>query len=90
MAIYEITATVKPELIKNTKNRCANGTFPICLKQDSFSGAEKMCSVEGHYRIRYEAFDQKSLDEYVKNNANRLREDFLDHFPEGIEVTREN
>lgn len=49
-----------------------------------------MRSVEGHYRVRYEAFDQKSLDEYVKNNANRLCEDFLDHFPEGIEVTRKN
>jgi hypothetical protein len=30
------------------------------------------------------------LDEYLAKDAPRLREDFNSHFPEGVEVSREN
>ena len=45
---------------------------------------------DNRYRIQYEAFDQNALDEYLRTEAARLRRDFIEHFPEGIEVVREN
>lgn len=41
-------------------------------------------------RTIYEAPDQASLDKYIATEAKRLREDFLNHFPDGVTVTREN
>ena len=54
-----------------------------------FSGAAFTRSGENRYRIRYEALSQKALDDYLENEAERLRGDFLAHFPDGIELSRE-
>ncbi|MGH8597071.1 MAG: DUF4286 family protein, partial [Gammaproteobacteria bacterium] len=42
------------------------------------------------YRIRYEAASQDLLDKYSEMEAPGLRNDFAAHFPNGIELTREN
>lgn len=41
-------------------------------------------------RTIYLADDQESLDKYLTYESDRLRADFLDHFPDGVSVTREN
>jgi hypothetical protein len=64
--------------------------IPDLLETGFFGGAKLSRADENRYRIQYEARDRKALDEYLKTEAARLRADFLAHFPEGVEVTREN
>ncbi|HNQ14873.1 MAG TPA: hypothetical protein PKM58_04870, partial [Pyrinomonadaceae bacterium] len=39
------------------------------------------------FRVCYESND---LDGYLSREAARLRADFVEHFPEGVELSREN
>jgi hypothetical protein len=64
--------------------------IPDLLETGFFGGAKMARAGENRYRIQYEAHDQKALDEYLNTEAGRLRADFLAHFPEGVEVSREN
>jgi hypothetical protein len=89
MIIYEITASVKPELVEKYEQYMCERHIPDLLKTGYFTGAVFTCTTENRYRIRYEAFDKEALDKYLTRDAERLRADFLDHFPAGVELTRE-
>ena len=89
MVIYEITAVVQAELIEAYEKYMRERHIPDLLATGYFRGAYFTRSAENHYRIQYHAHDQKSLDEYLETDANRLRADFLVHFPKGIELVRE-
>lgn len=89
MIIYEITTTVEPEKIENYEKYMREQHMPDLVTTGFFESAKMVRSSAGRYRICYELRDQKSLDEYFANDADRLRKDFLDHFPEGVEVSRE-
>jgi len=45
-------------------------------------------SAPGVYRSRYSVASQEDLDRYVAEHAPRLRADFIEHFPEGVRLTR--
>lgn len=90
MIIYEITATVRADLIEQYEKYMRETHIPDLLATGFFSGARIMRSGENRYRIGYEAPDQKALDAYLDAEAARLRADFLAHFGEGVEVSREN
>ena len=90
MIIYEITATVRADLIEKYEEYMRETHIPDLMATNYFSGAKFTRSSENRYRIQYEARDQKALDEYLETEAARLRADFLAHFSEGIELTREN
>ena len=88
--IYEITATVRADLIENYEKYMRERHIPDLLATGFFSGAKLAFAAENRYRIQYEARDREALDEYLNTQAARLRADFLAHFPEGVELTREN
>jgi hypothetical protein len=90
MIIYEITATVRADLIEEYEKYMVERHIPDLLATGFFSGARIARAGENRYRIQYEAPDQNALDEYLETEATRLRADFLAHFPEGVELTREN
>ena len=90
MIIYEITATVRQDLIENYEKYMRGHHIPDLLETGFFVRAFFTRSTENHYRIQYHAHDQAALDEYLKTKAEVLRNDFLKHFPEGIELKREN
>ena len=90
MIIYEITATVRANLVERYEKYMREKHIPELLETGYFRGAKFTRAIENRYRIQYEAHDQAALDEYLKTDANRLREDFLAHFGEGVEVSREN
>lgn len=90
MIIYEITATVSADLIEEYEKYMLERHIPDLLATGFFVGARMARSGKDRYRIQYEAPDRKSLDEYLETEAARLREDFLAHFPQGVELTREN
>jgi len=90
MIIYEITTIVRADLIEKYESYMREQHIPELLETGFFGGAKFTRSVENRYRIQYEAHDQMALDEYLQTDATRLREDFLAHFGEGVEVLREN
>lgn len=90
MIIYEITATVRADLIEKYEIYMRDRHIPDLLETGFFHGAKFARSGENRYRIQYLAHDQEALDEYLQTDAASLREDFLAHFGEGVEVSREN
>ncbi|HEX9927020.1 MAG TPA: DUF4286 family protein [Pyrinomonadaceae bacterium] len=87
--IYEITAVSAPELTEKYEKYMREQHIPDLLATGYFRGAKFTSSTKNRYRIFYEAHNQESLNQYLKNNAMRLRADFLGHFPAGIELSRE-
>jgi hypothetical protein len=90
MIIYEITAEVREDLIESYERYMRERHIPDLLETGHFYAAYFTRSGENLYRIQYHARDRKALDEYLKKQAADLRADFLKHFPEGIELKREN
>jgi len=88
--IYEITTIVRADLIENYEKYMHEQHIPDLLSTGFFSQAFFTRSGENRYRIQYHAHHQKALDTYLQKEATRLREDFAKHFPDGIEVSREN
>lgn len=89
MIIYEITAAVRADLVEKYEKYMRERHIPDLLETGYFRAAHFTRSAENRYRTRYEARDQTALDQYLKNDAERLRADFLEHFPEGVTVTRD-
>lgn len=89
MMIYEINATVSLELIEKYEDYMKIRHIPDLMRTGYFLSAEMSRAEEGRYRIRYELRDQETLEQYLGNDAGRLREDFMRHFPDGVNVSRE-
>lgn len=90
MIIYEITARVQKAQVEKFEQFMLEKHIPDLLETGRFSGAEIARFPENCYRIRYNAVDKTSLDEYLANDAGELRKDFQRNFPGGgIELSRE-
>ncbi|HLM00595.1 MAG TPA: DUF4286 family protein [Pyrinomonadaceae bacterium] len=89
MVIYEITAAVQPRMVEEYERYMCEQHIPDLLETGYFSGAAFTCATENRYRIRYEAHNKQALDRYLTTEAERLRADFLAHFPSGVELSRE-
>ncbi len=87
--VYEITATVRSDLVGKYEQYMRETHIPDLLKTGCFRAASFSRSGENLYRIRYDAHDKAALDLYLKRDAARLRADFLRHFPDGVELSRE-
>ncbi len=90
MIVYEITAFVRTDLIEAYEKYMRERHIPDLLETGYFQGARFLRFDENRYRIQYEAPDHKALDEYLITAAAPLRADFLAHFGDGIELSREN
>ena len=89
MVVYEVTATVDLELCEDYEVFMRERHIPDLLATKSFVGASFERSTPGRYRIRYIASSRESLDAYLSDAAPRLRTDFANHFPFGVELSRE-
>ena len=74
MTIYEITAVVNDKWIEEYEKYMRETHIPDLLATEYFRGAKFTRSDKNRYRIQYEAHDQKALDEYLKTDAQRLRQ----------------
>jgi hypothetical protein len=90
MIIYEINATVSRELVEEFEKYMRGRHIPDLLETGFFERAFFARNGENRYRIQYHARDRQALDEYLRTKAETLRNDFLAHFPAGIELAREN
>ncbi|HEX6280296.1 MAG TPA: DUF4286 family protein [Pyrinomonadaceae bacterium] len=86
---YEITAAVSEDLVIAFETFMIGRHIPDLMATGCFSGATFSRSQSGRYRIRYEAHDRESLDKYMLEHAARLREDVLNTFPDGLDISRE-
>jgi hypothetical protein len=86
---YEITASVRPELCAEYEHYMIEQHIPDLLETGFFIGASLSRSEPGRYRIRYEASSREALDRYLSEHAPRLRQDFAETFPDGIDISRE-
>ena len=89
MVIYEITAIVGADLIDGYERYMRGRHIPDLLETGYFVGAKFARAAVGRYRVQYFAPDATALENYLEREAGRLRTDFLDHFPAGIELARE-
>ncbi len=83
--IYEITANVRADLVHDYEQYMRLRHIPDLLATGFFDTV-RLTKNGTRYRIWYEAND---LDGYLARDAARLRADFAEHFPEGVELTRE-
>jgi hypothetical protein len=90
MVTYEITAQVRGDLLERYETYMRERHIRDVLATGFFSAASFSRAGIGRYRIRYEAPDKESLDAYLREFAGPLRQHFTEHFPEGIELSREN
>lgn len=86
--VYEITAAVRPDLIVDYERFMREQHIPDLLRTGLFCGAKLMTTGGGNFRIAYETRSRDDLDRYLIKFAARLRQDFLDHFPKGVELSR--
>ena len=86
---YEVTATVREDLVKAYEDFMLNTHIPDLLATGIFERASFSSNGRGVYRIRYETEDIEVLDRYLSQHATALREDFARAFPEGITVERD-
>jgi hypothetical protein len=89
MVTYEITATVRADLVSVYELFMRERHIPDLLATGHFEAASLGRSGPGRYRIRYEARTRESLDRYLAEDAPRLRAHLQSEFPDGIEVARE-
>src|SRR6187200_531190 len=89
MVIYEVTAAVELELAEAYEQFMTQEHIPDVLRTGCFESASLERSFPGRFRMRYAAPDRESLDRYFDGHAPRLRQDFISHFPEGAELSRE-
>ena len=88
MVIYEITAVVDGRLAADYERYMKGRHIPDLLATGHFASASFSRS-GARYRICYEAHDRAALDKYIAEHAERLRRDFHEHFPIGVELSRE-
>ncbi|HEU4749005.1 MAG TPA: DUF4286 family protein [Gemmatimonadaceae bacterium] len=88
MVTYEVTALVRADLVGAYESYMRRHIVDL-LATGRFLRATFARASEHRYRIRYEASDRQSVDRYIAEDAPRLRADFGEHFPKGVEVSRE-
>lgn len=89
MPSYEVTLDVDPERVGELENYMRAKHIPEILRTGCFLRITFERSGASRFRTRYEAVSQEALDAYFREQAERLREDFRRHFPQGIAAARE-
>lgn len=89
MIIYEITAEVRIDLIKEYEKFMLDTHINDVLKTGYFDSAEMVQVTDGVYRMQYYLKDRDTLQKYFDTDVTRLREDFANHFPKGVIISRD-
>lgn len=87
MLIYEVTATVEASIATEYERFMTDHHIPDLLSTGYFTAA--FFAKDGNeYRIGYHADTSEQLDQYMANDAGRLRADIAERFPTGIVYSR--
>ena len=90
--LYCVWSKVPPELEKSWANYIDHTHIPDLLKTGHFDIAHRLKVLDGtasgNYVVIYESPSKEEFNLYLKQNADRLRKDFVDHFGSKIINTR--
>jgi hypothetical protein len=89
MIVYEVYAKVREDLCGAFEQYIVDRHIPDLLATGFFKSASFDSSASGSYRMRYYAATREDLDRYFADEAPRLRKDVAHHFPDGIELSRQ-
>jgi hypothetical protein len=88
MLIYEVTATVEDGLAGEFEKYMVKQHIPDVPATGKLTAAFFLKNGDT-YRIGYHCDSYEDLDDYLANDAERLRADHAAHFPAGVEVSRQ-
>ena len=88
MIVYEIETKVRIDLIGEFEEFMLNTHIPDLLETGYFDSAEFARVTDGIYRARYLVEDRQTLEKYFETDVERLRKDFGENFPEGVDTAR--
>ena len=89
MIVYEVTATVELEITEAYEEFMLGHHIPDLMRTGCFVSASFEKSEPGRYRICYGADTRETLERYLEQYATKLRRDLIDHFPTGVDLSRE-
>ena len=87
--VYEVIAVVRDDVREAYERYMRERHVPDLLDTGAFVDASIAVASPGRYRIAYTAAGRAALDAYLRDHAARLRAHFLEEFPEGVDVSRE-
>ncbi len=88
MVIYEVTAVVEADVAAKFEAYMAGSHIADVVSTGHFTGARILRS-GNRYRTQYIADRRADIDEYLEMSASALRADFIEHFPSGVQLSRE-
>jgi hypothetical protein len=86
---YEVTATVDTDVCLDYERFMIDTHIPEMMATGNFASASLGRSEPGRYRVRYEAKDRAALERYLAHDAPAVRKHFVERFPTGVELSRE-
>jgi hypothetical protein len=89
MISYEVTLQVQPDLAADVEQYMTQSHIPDIFATGCFREVRFSRASAARFRTSYQASTQADLDRYLEDYAPRFRAEFLDRFPEGVNVTRE-
>lgn len=89
MISYEVTLQALPQLAADVEEYMIGSHIPHIFSTGCFREIRFSRASVGRFRTAYQASAQADLDRYVEDHAPRFRAEFLERFPEGVNITRE-
>jgi hypothetical protein len=89
MISYEVTLQAQPHLAGAVEQFMTESHIPDIFRTGCFREIRFSRASAGRFRTAYQATTQADLDRYVQDHAPQFRAEFLERFPDGVNVTRE-
>ena len=89
MLSYEVTVKVRTDLQAAFERYMREKHIPEIWDTLCFTFIQFEQNEEGHFRTCYQTPKRADYDRYIAAHANALRADFMQHFPDGCEVSRQ-
>lgn len=86
---YEVSITVREDLSTAFEAYMIETHIPEVMATGAFSSATFATIEAGRFRASYNAAGREELDNYLRDHSPRLRQGVAEHFPEGLEISRE-
>ena len=89
MISYEVTLQAEAQLVASVEQYMTESHIPHIFGTGCFLEIRFSRASAGRFRTAYQANTQADLDRYVQDHAPRFRAEFLERFPDGVNITRE-
>ena len=90
MIIYEVNIELNPEIV-NEYDEWLDGHIEQMLQFEGFISAQKLNSIEGEQyflTVQYNVNSQEDLDRYLRNHAEKMRNDGIKIFKDNFKAYR--